>query len=200
MPVLGAAQKRHPEVQFVFANQGERADKIRGYLSGQAFELKNVLLDIDRAFSRFLGSGALPTTRFFDAGGRLVEQRTGELSAATLAQKLQLLEHRRCDGQRCRGQGIAQVFDLFDLFGRPGILLLPLEANRLLAARRSSITTRANCLSPWLRPDISRRHCRRQIDIAFHEGFYVHIPGWNQVPLPMLSSIAQRCGIAVQRC
>jgi thiol-disulfide isomerase/thioredoxin len=101
MPVLGAAQKRHPEVQFVFANQGERADKIRGYLSGQAFELDNVLLDTDRAFSRLLGSGALPTTLFFDAGGRLVEQRMGELSAATLAQKLQLLEHGRCDGQRC---------------------------------------------------------------------------------------------------
>jgi thiol-disulfide isomerase/thioredoxin len=93
MPVLGAAQKRHPEVQFVFANQGERADTVHGYLSGQAFELDNVLLDTDRAFSRLLGSGALPTTLFFDAGGRLVEQRMGELSAATLAQKLQSLEH-----------------------------------------------------------------------------------------------------------
>ena len=92
MPVLGAAQERHPEVQFVFANQGERADTVRGYLSGQAFQLDNVLLDTSHAFSRLLGSGALPTTLFFDAGGRLVEQRMGELSAATLAQKLQLLE------------------------------------------------------------------------------------------------------------
>jgi len=92
MPVLGAAQQRHPEVQFVFANQGERADTVRGYLSQQAFQLDNVLLDTNHAFSRLLGSGALPTTLFFDANGRLVEQRMGELSAATLAQKLQLLE------------------------------------------------------------------------------------------------------------
>lgn len=93
MPVLGAAQKRHPEVQFVFANQGERADTVRGYLSEQAFQLDNVLLDTRHEFSRLLGSGALPTTLFFDAGGRLVEQRMGELSAATLTQKLRLLEH-----------------------------------------------------------------------------------------------------------
>jgi thiol-disulfide isomerase/thioredoxin len=92
MPVLGAAQKRHPEVQFVFANQGERADTVRYYLSQQAFQLDYVLLDTNQEFSRLLGSGALPTTLFFDAGGRLVEQRMGELSAATLTQKLQLLE------------------------------------------------------------------------------------------------------------
>jgi thiol-disulfide isomerase/thioredoxin len=92
MPVLGAAQKRHPEVQFVFANQGERANTVRGYLSEQAFQLDYVLLDTNQEFSRLLGSGALPTTLFFDAGGRLVEQRMGELSAATLTQKLQLLE------------------------------------------------------------------------------------------------------------
>ncbi|MFM6830912.1 MAG: prolipoprotein diacylglyceryl transferase family protein [Novosphingobium sp.] len=92
MPVLGTAQKRHPEVQFVFANQGERADTVRGYLSEQAFQLDNVLLDTSHEFSRLLGSGALPTTLFFDAAGRLVEQRMGELSAATLTQKLQLLE------------------------------------------------------------------------------------------------------------
>lgn len=30
----------------------------------------------------------LPTTLFFDAEGRLVETRTGELSEATLAEKL----------------------------------------------------------------------------------------------------------------
>lgn len=93
MPVLRDAQKRHPEVQFVFANQGERADTVRSYLSEQAFQLDNVLLDTSHEFSRLLGSGALPTTLFFDARGRLVEQRMGELSAATLAQKLQLLEH-----------------------------------------------------------------------------------------------------------
>jgi thiol-disulfide isomerase/thioredoxin len=95
MPVLGAAQKQHPDVHFIFANQGEPAETIRGYLSQQAFQLDNVLLDTDRHFGRLFGAGALPTTLFFDAGGKLVEQRMGELSAATLAQKLEALQQGR---------------------------------------------------------------------------------------------------------
>lgn len=95
MPVLGAAQKQYPGVHFVFANQGEPAETVRGYLSQQAFQLDNVLLDGDRHFGRLFGSGALPTTLFFDAGGKLVEQRMGELSAATLTQKLEALQPSR---------------------------------------------------------------------------------------------------------
>ena len=95
MPVLGAAQQQHPDVHFVFANQGEPAETVRSYLSQQAFQLDNVLLDTSRHFGRLLGSGALPTTLFFDAGGKLVEQRMGELSAATLGQKLETLGQGR---------------------------------------------------------------------------------------------------------
>lgn len=91
MPVLAAAQKRHPELHFVFANQGEPAETVRSYLSGQALGLDNVLLDSSRQLGRLLESVALPTTLFFDANGLLVEQRMGELSAATLAQKLESL-------------------------------------------------------------------------------------------------------------
>ena len=54
-----------------------------------------MLLDGDRHFGRLFGSGALPTTLFFDAGGKLVEQRMGELSAATLTQKLEALQPSR---------------------------------------------------------------------------------------------------------
>lgn len=92
MPVLGAAQRCHPEVHFVLANQGERAGSVGSYLSGQAFQLKKVLLDSGHQFSRSPGPGALPATLFFGASGKLVEQGMGELSAATPAQKLQSLE------------------------------------------------------------------------------------------------------------
>lgn len=95
MPVLGAAQLQHPEVNFVFANQGETPETVRNYLIGQAFKLDNVLLDSGRQLSSILGSGALPTTLFFDAQGVLVEQRMGELSAATLAQRLESFQQSR---------------------------------------------------------------------------------------------------------
>jgi thiol-disulfide isomerase/thioredoxin len=95
MPVLGAAQLRHPEVNFVFANQGESQETVRNYLAGEAFRLDNVLLDSGRQLTSILGSGALPTTLFFNAQGVLVDQRMGELSAATLAQRLESLQQSR---------------------------------------------------------------------------------------------------------
>ena len=95
MPVLHAAQLQHPELNFVFANQGESPATVGKYLEGQAFRLDNVLLDSDRQLGAMLGSGALPTTLFFDAQGVLVERRMGELSAATLAQRLASLRQAR---------------------------------------------------------------------------------------------------------
>jgi thiol-disulfide isomerase/thioredoxin len=95
MPVLGEAQLQHPEIHFVFANQGEASETIRNYVSRQEFNLENVLLDSGRQLGAILGSGALPTTLFFDAQGVLVEHRMGELSAATLAQRLESLQHAR---------------------------------------------------------------------------------------------------------
>ena len=95
MPVLGAAQQQHPEVNFVFANQGESPETVGKYLAGEAFRLDNVLLDSGRQLTKILGSGALPTTLFFDAQGVLVERRMGELSAATLAQRLESLRQVR---------------------------------------------------------------------------------------------------------
>lgn len=95
MPVLGAAQTRHPGVTFIFVNQGETPETVRSYLAGESFSLDNVLLDPDRQLGAMLGSGALPTTLFFDAQGVLVEQRMGELSAATLTQRLEALRQAR---------------------------------------------------------------------------------------------------------
>jgi thiol-disulfide isomerase/thioredoxin len=88
MPLLRDAQVRHADVNFVFANQMESAATVRRYLETSHIDLDNVLLDQHSALSSAIGSQALPTTLFFDARGRLIERRLGELSAASLAQRL----------------------------------------------------------------------------------------------------------------
>lgn len=91
MPVLADAQKRYQDVVFIFANQGETADTVRRYLDTAAFSVDNVLLDTSLGMGRETGSLALPTTLFFDETGVLVERRVGELSAASLADRLRSL-------------------------------------------------------------------------------------------------------------
>lgn len=88
MPALMRAQQAHPDVAFVFVNQGESAATIRQYLQAEGLQLANVVLDPGGELPRATGSAGLPTTLFFDAKGALVDQRVGELSSATLAQRL----------------------------------------------------------------------------------------------------------------
>lgn len=91
MPVLQQAQRQHPGVHFVFLNQGETAATVQQYLARSGLDLHNVLLDPRRGMAREFEQPALPTTLFFDAQGRLAGLRVGELSQATLAQRLQAL-------------------------------------------------------------------------------------------------------------
>lgn len=91
MPVLREAQLRHPGITFVFANQGETAQAVRKYMAAEHIALDNVLLDPSSQLGSRTGSGALPTTLFYNAEGTLVERRLGELSAATLAERLESL-------------------------------------------------------------------------------------------------------------
>ncbi len=91
MPVLRQAQAERPDVHFVFVNQGESAPKVQAFLAAQQLPLRNVLLDPQGKARVELGHRALPTTLFYDAQGRLVDTRVGELSRATLAQRLPAL-------------------------------------------------------------------------------------------------------------
>jgi thiol-disulfide isomerase/thioredoxin len=88
MPVLQKAQAAHPDVHFVFLNQGESNAQVQQFLSAQGIELRNVLLDQKGQVGSELGNGALPTTLFFDAEGRKVATHLGELSTASLAGQL----------------------------------------------------------------------------------------------------------------
>ena len=88
MPLLQQAQQAAPEIEFVFLNQGETPTVINDFLSQQRIVLRNVLVDDRLQAGSAFGQRALPTTLFFDARGRLVSTRIGELSAATLEQRL----------------------------------------------------------------------------------------------------------------
>lgn len=89
MPTLAAAQQRHPEVRFVFVNQGESAQAVHAYLTGERLALHEVWLDRGVALGSAVGSAGLPTTLFFDAEGRRVGAHFGVLNAAALQVRLQ---------------------------------------------------------------------------------------------------------------
>jgi thiol-disulfide isomerase/thioredoxin len=88
VPMLQAEQARRADVHFVFVNQGEPRERVAGWLQARGFTLRNVLLDPQGRTAAAFGAQGLPTTLFFDSRGRLVSARTGELSAATLEERL----------------------------------------------------------------------------------------------------------------
>lgn len=88
MPILADAQARRPDAHFVFLNQGETPDKVARFLALHHPALRNVLMDAHGQLPGLLGHRALPTTLFFDAQGRLADTRIGELSRATLEERL----------------------------------------------------------------------------------------------------------------
>ena len=99
MPVLQQAQGANPDLNFVFVNQGEKADDIQGFIDRQGLALRNVLVDERLQTGSALGHRALPTTLFFDARGQLVSSRIDELSPATLAQRLNELRGATLPGK-----------------------------------------------------------------------------------------------------
>ena len=88
MPVLHEAQRQRTDVNFVFLNQGEPPAQVARWLEGQRLPLRNVLLDPKRQASAAFQQQGYPTTLFFNAQGELVSTRLGELSAATLNERL----------------------------------------------------------------------------------------------------------------
>ncbi len=88
MPVLEQAQHDYPEVQFLFANLGEDGVTVETFLKQLDVELQHVLLDQQNQLGQHYGSRALPTTLFIDAEGQLQDSHLGELSVASLKERL----------------------------------------------------------------------------------------------------------------
>jgi thiol-disulfide isomerase/thioredoxin len=99
MPVLQTAQQLHANVTFLFVNQGEDSSTVSEFLQSQGLELDNVFYDPASQLSRESGAAGLPTTLFFDASGKLIANRMGELSQASLAHYLQQIDVNENDVQ-----------------------------------------------------------------------------------------------------
>lgn len=88
LPLLAAARRAHPEVAFVFVNQGERAEVAQAYLQAQGLDLGTVWLDPGSRLGPAMGSRGLPTTLFVDAQGRVRHVHLGVINEAGLAARL----------------------------------------------------------------------------------------------------------------
>ncbi|AXA94248.1 TlpA disulfide reductase family protein [Massilia sp. YMA4] len=88
MPALMAAQRAHPQVTFVFVNQGESAQAVRDFLSGHQLDIANVFVDPARQAGTATRSLGYPTTLFYDAAGTLRLRHVGELSQASAREKI----------------------------------------------------------------------------------------------------------------
>lgn len=88
MPALAAAQAAHPEVRFLYVNQGEDAVTAQRFVATLPFTLDGVWLDRRRATGQAVDSSGLPTTLIFDAEGRLLERHMGIVTEAVLRRHL----------------------------------------------------------------------------------------------------------------
>ena len=93
LPLLAEAARQHPEIGFLFVNQGESAATVLDFLVRQDLRLAEVLLDAGSRLGPAVGSGGLPTTLFYDAQGRLLDAHLGVLNAAALQSRLAQLRH-----------------------------------------------------------------------------------------------------------
>lgn len=88
MPMLVAAQRRTPGVRFVFADQGEDRAQVADFLKREGLAPQHVLVDPNMDLASYYGVRGYPTTLFIGADGVLRDRHMGELSAATLADRL----------------------------------------------------------------------------------------------------------------
>lgn len=84
MPMMTQMAADMPEVDFVFANQGESADQIFAFLTAENLPVEGMLRDPRGYLMGRLGAVGLPSTLVFNKSGTLVGAQTGEISAPAL--------------------------------------------------------------------------------------------------------------------
>lgn len=88
MPMMTELAASLPDVDFVFANQGEEAAQIRAFLQAEDLPDTGMIRDPRSRLMEDLGAIGLPATMIFDAKGRLVAGHTGEISRAALTRMI----------------------------------------------------------------------------------------------------------------
>jgi len=91
MPALAAGQRAHPDVAFVFVNQGESRETVARFLATEGLRMHNVVLDPAARLGARTGSPGYPATLFYDSNAKLRVRHVGELSEATLRDRLRAL-------------------------------------------------------------------------------------------------------------
>ncbi|MBC7283270.1 TlpA disulfide reductase family protein [Hoeflea sp.] len=87
MPLL-AEFASQPDVDFIFANQGESAAVIRSYLKDAGLALETVLLDPFGDLSRHYRAVGMPVTLFLNPDGTVETMHFGEISREALTAAL----------------------------------------------------------------------------------------------------------------
>jgi len=88
MPALARAQKLHPEIEFVFVNEGEPLNIVRRYLGMVPFRLNHVLVDERNLLGKEMNSSALPMTLIYGVDGQLLFSHQGLITEAVLTMEL----------------------------------------------------------------------------------------------------------------
>jgi thiol-disulfide isomerase/thioredoxin len=84
MPLLAGAAAANRAVAFIFVNQAEGPERIRGYLEGEGLALTHVLLDPALQVQRHYAAAGIPLTLFLRADGTLADLHVGEISPELL--------------------------------------------------------------------------------------------------------------------
>lgn len=85
MPMMVDLAQSSPEVEFIFANQGDTRELINRFLTDENLPQDGMLRDPQQHLMEKTGAIGLPSTLVFDGRGRLVASQTGEISRAALS-------------------------------------------------------------------------------------------------------------------
>ncbi|NTA84799.1 TlpA family protein disulfide reductase [Agrobacterium tumefaciens] len=95
LPMMANIAASTPDIDFIFANQGEKPGTVGNYLRKEALHLSEVVLDPQLVLSGHYSAAGLPATLFLAADGTLVGSHLGEISREVLAQKIQELTNQK---------------------------------------------------------------------------------------------------------
>ncbi|MFN3392389.1 MAG: TlpA family protein disulfide reductase [Meiothermus ruber] len=84
MPLLLKAARTNPDVQFIFVNISDGPEAVKAFEKELGLKIPNVVLDPEARLSDPLRIQGLPVTLFYDAEGRLINRRIGEIRAEEL--------------------------------------------------------------------------------------------------------------------
>lgn len=94
MPLLAEAARSHPEVAFLFINQGDLPNIAARLPAQHGIDTATILLDDAARLSAAYG-GALPSTIFVGPAGEVRAVHAGEISRAALSDKINLIKETR---------------------------------------------------------------------------------------------------------